>query len=304
MQAKTPAFPRARTKREQFLDRLRGLPTRADIHDWSFAWATVWTRWPCASTALSTHIFLNLRASRPQRGLGRLPIGRLQSFSASSQLCGDYAALCGSGRPSDPFAPTPLQLKIAHRTEKRPCSMRVLTFFQRPRTGHEILWLCTELRAQSDFDDPKYSNVWSMMRVVFMGTPEFAVPTLMEISRCGLVPVTVYTRAPARGGRRGLEITRTPVHSAADALGIPVLTPTSLRDVKTQQVFNSLAADVAIVVAYGLLLPLPILTSPRFGCINLHPSLLPSWRGAAPIQRAIMAGDTETGVDVCAWMPV
>jgi methionyl-tRNA formyltransferase len=136
------------------------------------------------------------------------------------------------------------------------------------------------------------------MRVVFMGTPEFAVPTLMEISKSGRVPVAVYTRAPARGGRRGLEITKTPVHSAADSLGIPVLTPTSLRDAGTQKVFNSLAADVAIVAAYGLLLPIPILESPRLGCMNLHPSLLPRWRGAAPIQRAIMAGDRETGVDV------
>jgi methionyl-tRNA formyltransferase len=136
------------------------------------------------------------------------------------------------------------------------------------------------------------------MRVVFMGTPEFAVPTLMEISKSGRVPVAVYTRAPAPGGRRGLEIRKTPVHSAADSLGIPVLTPTSLRDVKTQKLFNSLAADVAIVAAYGLLLPIPILESPRLGCMNLHPSLLPRWRGAAPIQRAIMAGDTQTGVDV------
>ena len=134
-----------------------------------------------------------------------------------------------------------------------------------------------------------------------MGTPEFAVPTLMEISKSGRVPVAVYTRAPARGGRRGLEITKTPVHSAADSLGIPVLTPTSLRDAGTQKVFNSLAADVAIVAAYGLLLPIPILESPRLGCMNLHPSLLPRWRGAAPIQRAIMAGDRETGVDVM-WM--
>jgi methionyl-tRNA formyltransferase len=131
-----------------------------------------------------------------------------------------------------------------------------------------------------------------------MGTPEFAVPALMEISKSGRVPVAVYTRAPARGGRRGLEITKTPVHSAADSLGIPVLTPTSLRDAGTQKVFNSLAADVAIVAAYGLLLPIPILESPRLGCMNLHPSLLPRWRGAAPIQRAIMAGDRETGVDV------
>jgi methionyl-tRNA formyltransferase len=136
------------------------------------------------------------------------------------------------------------------------------------------------------------------MRVVFMGTPEFAVPTLMEISRGGRAPIAVYTRAPARGGRRGLEIRKTPVHAAADSLGIPVLTPNSLQDVKTQEVFSSLAADVAIVAAYGLLLPSPILESPRLGCMNLHPSLLPRWRGAAPIQRAIMAGDTQTGVDV------
>jgi methionyl-tRNA formyltransferase len=136
------------------------------------------------------------------------------------------------------------------------------------------------------------------MRVVFMGTPEFAVPTLIEISKSGRLPIAVYTRAPARGGRRGLEIRRTPVHSAADSLGIPVLTPTSLRDVETQKIFNSLAADVAIVAAYGLFLPGPILESPRIGCINLHPSLLPRWRGAAPIQRAIMAGDRQTGIDV------
>ena len=131
-----------------------------------------------------------------------------------------------------------------------------------------------------------------------MGTPEFAVPTLMEISKSGRVPVAVYTRAPARGGRRGLEIRRTPVHSVADSLGIPVFIPTSLRDVETQKAFSNLAADVVVVVAYGLLLPIPILESPRLGCMNLHPSLLPRWRGAAPIQRAIMAGDTQTGVDV------
>jgi methionyl-tRNA formyltransferase len=131
-----------------------------------------------------------------------------------------------------------------------------------------------------------------------MGTPEFAVPTLMKISQSSHVPVAVYTRAPARGGRRGLEIRRTPVHSAADFLGIPVLTPTSFRDVKTQKAFDNLAADVAIVAAYGLLLPIPILESPKLGCMNLHASLLPRWRGAAPIQRAIMAGDTQTGIDV------
>jgi formyl transferase-like protein len=96
----------------------------------------------------------------------------------------------------------------------------------------------------------------------------------------------LYTRAPAQSGRRGLEIRKTPVHSAADSLGIPVLTPTSLRDVETQKVFKNLAADVALVAAYGLLLPLPILEAPTLGCVNLHASLLPRWRGAAPIQRA------------------
>ena len=131
-----------------------------------------------------------------------------------------------------------------------------------------------------------------------MGTPEFAVPTLLEVSKSGRVPVAVYTRAPARSGRRGLAIRKTPVHSAADSLGIPVLTPISLRDVETQKVFKNLAADVALVAAYGLLLPVPILEAPTLGCVNLHSSLLPRWRGAAPIQRAIMAGDTQTGVDV------
>jgi methionyl-tRNA formyltransferase len=136
------------------------------------------------------------------------------------------------------------------------------------------------------------------MRVVFMGTPEYAVPTLLEMSKNGQAPVAVYTRAPARGGRRGLEIRRSPVHVAADSLGIPVLTPSSLRDVESQLVFSSLAADVAVVAAYGAILPIPILEAPRLGCLNLHASLLPRWRGAAPIQRAIMAGDSQTGVDI------
>ena len=136
------------------------------------------------------------------------------------------------------------------------------------------------------------------MRIVFMGTPEFAVPTLLEMSKSGSVPVAVYTRAPAQSGRRGLEIRKTPVHSTADSLGIPVFTPTSLRDVETQKQFKNQAADVALVIAYGLLLPIPILEMPRLGCLNLHASLLPRWRGAAPIQRAIMAGDKKTGVDV------
>jgi methionyl-tRNA formyltransferase len=131
-----------------------------------------------------------------------------------------------------------------------------------------------------------------------MGSPEFAVPTLLEMSRNAHVPVAAYTRPPARSGPRGFEVRRTPVHSAADSLGIPVFTPSSLRDVEVQKVFNRLAADVVVVAAYGLILPIPILAAPRLGCLNLHASLLPRWRGAAPIQRAIMAGDARTGVDV------
>jgi len=136
------------------------------------------------------------------------------------------------------------------------------------------------------------------MRIIFMGTPEFAVPTLLEIMKNGYELVAVYTRAPARGGRRGLAIRKTPVHSAAESLGIPIFTPTTLRDIEVQRTFNSLAANVAVVAAYGLLLPGPVLKAPSLGCINLHASLLPRWRGAGPIQRAIMAGDTQTGVDV------
>jgi methionyl-tRNA formyltransferase len=131
-----------------------------------------------------------------------------------------------------------------------------------------------------------------------MGTPDFAVPTLLELSKRGHVLVAVYTRAPARAGPRGLEMRKTPVHSAADSLGVPVMTPTSLRDLETQKAFNDLVADVAIVAAYGLILPTPILEAPRHGCLNLHASLLPRWRGAAPIHRAIIAGDSQTGVDV------
>ncbi len=136
------------------------------------------------------------------------------------------------------------------------------------------------------------------MRVIFMGTPEFAVPACMEISRGGFELAAVYSREPARGGRRGLEIKKAPVHEAADSLGVQVFTPRTLRDAEVQKAFRELAADVAVVAAYGLILPVPVLEAPKLGCLNLHASLLPRWRGAAPIQRAIMAGDRETGVDV------
>jgi len=134
------------------------------------------------------------------------------------------------------------------------------------------------------------------MRVVFMGTPEFSVPILTAIIGHGYEVVAVYTQPPRPAGRRGLELTKSPVHEKAEQFGIPVFTPKSLKSPEEQAVFASLEADVAIVVAYGLLLPQAILDAPRLGCYNGHASLLPRWRGAAPIQRAIMAGDAETGM--------
>ena len=135
------------------------------------------------------------------------------------------------------------------------------------------------------------------MRVVFMGTPDFSVPTLTEIVSSGHEVVAVYTRAPKPAGR-GQDERKSPVHLAAEGFGIPVFTPRSLKSEAEQIVFASHDADVAIVVAYGLLLPKPVLDAPRLGCLNLHGSLLPRWRGAAPIQRAVMAGDSQTGVMV------
>ena len=136
------------------------------------------------------------------------------------------------------------------------------------------------------------------MRIIFMGTPDFAVPTLTEIVSAGHEVVAVYTRAAKPGGRRGLELVPSPVEREARRLGIPVLTPASLKSAEEQAAFAKHEADAAVVVAYGLILPKPILNAPRRGCFNLHASLLPRWRGAAPINRAIMAGDAETGVTV------
>ena len=135
------------------------------------------------------------------------------------------------------------------------------------------------------------------MRVVFMGTPDFAVPTLARLHADGHTLVAVYTRAPAKAGR-GMALKASPVHVMAEALGVPVLTPTTLKNAEAVETFRAHAADVAVVVAYGMLLPQAILDLPRHGCLNLHGSLLPRWRGAAPIQRAVMAGDAESGVDV------
>ncbi|MCG7507595.1 methionyl-tRNA formyltransferase [Mesorhizobium retamae] len=134
------------------------------------------------------------------------------------------------------------------------------------------------------------------LRVVFMGTPDFSVATLRALAEAGHDIVAVYTQPPRAAGRRGLELTPSPVQREAERLGIAVYTPVSLKSEAEQAAFRALDADVAVVVAYGLLLPKPILDAPRLGCLNGHASLLPRWRGAAPIQRAIMAGDAETGM--------
>lgn len=134
------------------------------------------------------------------------------------------------------------------------------------------------------------------MKVVFMGTPDFAVPALEKLIKEHNV-VCVYTREPKLSGR-GNKLNKTPVHLIAEANGIEVRTPKTLRNTEELQKFTELKADVAVVAAYGLILPLPILEAYPFGCLNLHASLLPRWRGAAPIQRAIEAGDVKSGVTV------
>lgn len=135
------------------------------------------------------------------------------------------------------------------------------------------------------------------MRIVFMGTPEFSVPTLMEIVGQGHDVVACYTQPPRKAGR-GMEERKSAVHQAAETLGIPVRCPQSLKSEEERAALAELAPDAAVVVAYGLLLPQAVLDIPVHGCLNLHASLLPRWRGAAPINRAIMAGDPETGVEV------
>src|ERR1700722_11057249 len=135
------------------------------------------------------------------------------------------------------------------------------------------------------------------LRLVFMGTPDFAVPTLVELVGRGHEVAAVYTRAPKPAGR-GMELQPTPVEREARRFGMPVLTPWTLRSEDAEGQFRAHNADAAVVVAYGLVLPKPILAAPRLGCFNRHASALPRWRCAAPINRAVMAGDAETAVMV------
>jgi methionyl-tRNA formyltransferase len=135
------------------------------------------------------------------------------------------------------------------------------------------------------------------LRLIFMGTPDFSVPTLLELVAHGHEVAAVYTRAPKPGGR-GMKLQATPVEVEARRLGIPVLTPKTLKTPEALEEFRAHEADAAVVVAYGMILPQAILDAPKLGCYNLHASLLPRWRGAAPINRAIMAEDAESGVMV------
>ncbi|MEM1306716.1 MAG: methionyl-tRNA formyltransferase [Pseudomonadota bacterium] len=137
-----------------------------------------------------------------------------------------------------------------------------------------------------------------MLRVVFMGSPDFAVPTLEAVIAAGHDVAAVYTQPPRPAGRRGLATTPSPVHRYADGHAIPVETPTSLRTPEAVERFQAHGADIGVVVAYGMILPQAILDAPRHGCFNLHASALPRWRGAAPIHRAIMAGDQQTAAMV------
>lgn len=135
------------------------------------------------------------------------------------------------------------------------------------------------------------------MRIIFMGTPDFAVPTLRALHAAGHELVAAYTQPPRRAGR-GKKLQVSPVYKAAEELGIEVRTPKSLKQPEEQEAFAALAADVAVVAAYGLILPQAILDAPKSGCLNVHASILPYWRGAAPIHRAVMAGDVVTGVTI------
>lgn len=135
------------------------------------------------------------------------------------------------------------------------------------------------------------------MRIIYMGTPDFAVPALVALAKAGHEIVAVYSQPPRPAGR-GKALRPSPVQAQAEQMGIEVRTPISLRDAEVQSAFAALNADVAVVAAYGLILPRAVLDAPRSGCLNIHASLLPRWRGAAPIQRAILSGDNVTGVTI------
>ncbi len=153
----------------------------------------------------------------------------------------------------------------------------------------------TSFHSTGDAARPRWHG--AAMNIIFMGTPDFAVPSLDALIAAGHDVIAVYTQPPRPAGR-GKALLASPVQTRAEALGIPVFSPRSLRDVEAQAAFAALGADIAVVAAYGLILPQPILDAPPLGCLNVHASLLPRWRGAAPVQRAILAGDVRTGVTI------
>jgi methionyl-tRNA formyltransferase len=144
---------------------------------------------------------------------------------------------------------------------------------------------------------PSAKRFRGQMKIIFMGTPDFAVPSLNQLVANGHEIVAVYAQPPRPAGRKMLP-SPSPVHKRAGELGLCVMTPASLRNAEEQASFAALGADIAVVAAYGLILPQPVLDAPLLGCINVHGSILPRWRGAAPVQRAILAGDAETGVTI------
>ncbi|HAU22234.1 MAG TPA: methionyl-tRNA formyltransferase, partial [Erythrobacter sp.] len=135
------------------------------------------------------------------------------------------------------------------------------------------------------------------MRIIFMGTPDFAVPALRALAEAGHEICAVYTQPPRPAGR-GKKLRPSPIHKAAEELGLEVRSPKSLKSAEAQEELAALNADIAVVAAYGLILPQAVLDAPKHGCLNIHASILPRWRGAAPIHRAIMAGDEQTGVTI------
>ena len=137
----------------------------------------------------------------------------------------------------------------------------------------------------------------SALKIIFMGTPDFSVPALSALIKAGHEIVAIYSQPPRKSGR-GMSERLSPVHEYAQKHGLNVLTPESFKEAETRETFADHGADVAIVVAYGLILPPEVLQAPRYGCLNIHASLLPRWRGAAPIQRAIMSGDSQTGITI------
>jgi len=137
----------------------------------------------------------------------------------------------------------------------------------------------------------------SKLRIIFMGTPDFSVPALIALKAAGHEIIAVYCQPPKPAGR-GRQVQKSAVQRAAEEMGLALRTPKTLRDADEQTYFKALAGDIAVVVAYGLILPKPVLDAPKLGCLNIHASLLPRWRGAAPIQRAMLAGDIETGITI------